>query len=143
MSTGFIVRRGSSSSNELKFTKVGMWTSDNGSGYTFTADYDYAIVTASYGRDGDARRGMWMSVSGCSATDYGQSYGRMGDKSCEAGIITKILINPKKGNSVSWGPGTGGSKCAVSIVGIGGGLISLLNRIVNTFRKEVLAWELA
>lgn len=119
MGNALITRKGGS--KELKFTKIGMWTSDNGSGYTFNADYDYAIVTASYGRDGDAQRGMWMSVSGCSSTDYGQSYGRTGDKSCEAGIITKILINPKKGNSVSWGPGTNGSKCAVSIVGIGGG----------------------
>ena len=100
------------------FSKIGMWTSDNGSSYTFTKSYDYAIVTASYGRDGDARRGMWMNVSGCSATDFGQSYDRIVDKSCEAGIITKILIAPASGNSVSWGPNTGGSKCAVSIVGI-------------------------
>ena len=100
------------------FSKIGMWTSDNGSSYTFTKSYDYAIVTASYGRDGDAQRGMWMSVSGCSATDFGQSYARIGDKSCEAGIITKLLTAPASGNSVSWGPNTGGSKCAVSIVGI-------------------------
>ena len=100
------------------FTKIGMWVSDNGSSYTFTADWDYAIISACYGRDGDARRGMWMSVSGCSATDYGQSYDRISDKSCETGIITKLLINPKRGNSCSWGPSTGGSKCGVSIVGI-------------------------
>lgn len=42
-----------------------------------------------------------MSVSGCSQTDYGQSYGVMGDKSCEGGIISKLLISPKSGNSVS------------------------------------------
>lgn len=100
------------------FTKIGMWVSDNGSSYTFTADWDYAIISACYGRDGDARRGMWMSVSGCTSTDYGQSYDRISDKSCETGIITKLLINPKKGNSCSWGPGTSGSKCGVSIVGI-------------------------
>ena len=100
------------------FTKLGMWTSDNSSGYTFSASYDYAIISASYGRDKNANRGMWMSVSGCSQTDYGQSYGPMSDKSCEGGIITKILISPKSGNSVSWGPNTNGSKCAVSIVGI-------------------------
>ena len=108
-------------SKELKFTKIGMWLSDNGSRYTFNADYDYAIVSACYGRDGDAQRGMRMSVSGCSTIDYGQAYGTVPDKSCETGIITKILINPKKGNSVSWQPVTNGSKCAVSIVGIGGG----------------------
>lgn len=100
------------------FTKLGMWTSDNGSGYTFSASYDYAIISASYGRDNNANRGMWMSVSGCSQTDYGQAYGAMGDKSCEGGICSKLLISPKSGNSVSWGPNTGGSKCAVSIVGI-------------------------
>ena len=83
------------------FSKIGMWTSDNGSSYTFTESYDYAIVTASYGRDGDAQRGMWMNVSGCFATDFGQSYSTIVDKSCEAGIITKLLTAPASGNSVS------------------------------------------
>lgn len=100
------------------FTKLGMWASDNSSSYKFTADYDYAVVTACYGRDGSHQEGMWMSVSGCSSTDYGQAKGTISDRSCETGIITKLLLSPKNGNSVSWGSNMSGAKCAVSIVGI-------------------------
>lgn len=100
------------------FTKLGMWTSDNSSSYKFTADYDYAVVTACYGRDGSHQEGMWMNVSGCSSTDYGQANGTISDRSCETGIITKLLLSPKNGNSVSWGSDMSGAKCAVSIVGI-------------------------
>ena len=100
------------------FTKLGMWTSNNSSSYKFTADYDYAVVTACYGRDGSHQEGMWMNVSGCSSTDYGQAKGTISDRSCETGIITKLLLSPKNGNSVSWGSNMSGAKCAVSIVGI-------------------------
>lgn len=56
--TGYHNGSGKVTAKSPTFTKLGMWTSDNGSGYTFSSNYDYAIISASYGRDNNANRGM-------------------------------------------------------------------------------------
>lgn len=145
MSTGFIVRKGGSGSKEIKTTKLAMWQGSNGASYTFTDEYDYAIASAFYGRDGHANQGCYLSVSGCTSTFLGSTVGSISDGSCQTGNATYLLTNPKKGVVCNARANQGGSVVGISVIGItvGGGLISLLNRIVNTFRKEALTWELA
>ena len=123
MGAGYIVRRGGSTSKEIKTTKLAMGQGSNGASYTFTGEYDYAIASAFYGRDGHANQGCYLSISGCTSTFLGSTVGSISDGSCQTGNATYLLINPKKGVVCNARANQGGSVVGISVIGItvGGG----------------------
>ena len=139
MANALITRKGGS--KKIKTTKIAMGQGNGGASYTFTDEYDYAIASAFYGRDGNSNQGCYLSVSGCTSTLLGSTVGSISDGSCQTGNATYLLVNPKKGVVCNARAVQGGSVAGISVIGIkvGGVLTKLLTLIANIFRKEVLA----
>lgn len=120
MAKGILIHNGSST---FKATKLAMGQGDNGSSYTFTDEYDYAIVSAFYGRDGHGNRGCYLTVSGCTSTLLGSTVGSFSDGSCQTGNATYLLTNPKKGVVCNARANESGSVAGISVIGITVGVV--------------------
>lgn len=124
MGNALITRKGGS--KKIKATKLAMGQGNNGASYTFTDEYDYAIASAFYGRDGHDNKGCYLTVSGCTSTLLGSTVGSASDGSCQTGNATYLLTNPKKGVVCNARANQYGSVAGISVIGIkvGGGYLN-------------------